>query len=160
MRCAGLLSAALLMLGVGCHDPAAQMRRRPAVALDPPALDRYVAATPLSPDEVERRDRLAVSDTCSLHLWRVQGRAIRRMHRRHDVTLVVQSGQGRLALDTQRYVVRAGDVFHLPRGEAYSCENDGVAPLTMLLIFTPPYETPDTIIVPADARSYPRSGQR
>jgi len=154
LRCA---TPAVLLILTACAatDPLPVM----AVPLiDPTAIAQAVGAAD-NDDAGSPRVEIGRDATRSLHAWAVRGAASRRLHRRHDLLLVVHRGEGRLLLDQRLHTLIPGDVFVVPRITGYAVESTSDQPLVCLLVFTPPYAGQDTLPWPVGATSYPREAE-
>lgn len=124
--------------------------------LDSATINRFFLRNPLPDDAPQRVSPLLDSAQFSLHVSRVHTSDARHVHIDHDLTLFVHRGVGEVFVNDRRRRVGPGDVLHIPRGVPHYSVNKTKLPLTLVLLFTPPMHTNDTIDFPADAESYPR----
>lgn len=141
----------------GCAAPVERSKApRESVRIDPAMLERAVQRAPIAADQDLRADTLMESEEFSAHLLQFRTGETRHIHRTHDLTFVVQNGEGDVFVADRRFQASRGDVFHIPRGTPHYCVNTGPRPLVALLIFTPPFDLKDSIPVPLGDSSYPR----
>lgn len=153
------VAAAILMVGVlGCGSMPPDLVLRDTQVLDPPKISVFLQRVPIGPTEDISSDPLLDSTEFSAHLLQVRTVYERRLHRQHDLTVLVHRGHGHVFIDNRRRSAEPGDVFHIPRGTPYQCLSLGPDPLVAILIFTPPFTPEDAILLPPRARSYPRRG--
>lgn len=156
-RCVGPL-ALLMLLGCQSADPLRGAGDVPLV--DPSTIAEAARADDGADADAEpQRVELGRDATQSLHVWTIRDAAPRRLHRRHDLLLIVHRGHGRLLLEQRIHVLAPGDVFAVPRGTGYAVESTSDQRLVCLLVFTPPYAGQDTLPWPVGATSYPREAE-
>lgn len=85
-------------------------------------------------------------DTCSAHHLRVRTGVRAHLHRRHDETVVVLAGRGRLRLDADTVDVAPGDVIRIPRGTVHALAVTG-GPVEAVSLFTPSFDGADRVWV-------------
>ena len=131
----------------GCQPPAAP----PAFALHLTDWRSVAAANPMAPTDNIVVTPMGHTAEASHHLVRVRDREPIHYHATHDLTVFVLSGTGRILLDTQEVPCMPGEVLHIPRGQVHSFINAGKDIAVAYVIFTPPMDGPDRVIVPAPA---------
>ncbi|MCZ6598964.1 MAG: cupin domain-containing protein [Planctomycetota bacterium] len=104
--------------------------------LDPPPTDRI---------EGILVEELFVTPTHSASLVTVVAPLPPHYHARHEETVVIVAGTGRMWIDDVAFVMEPGLVVHVPMGSVHSIEPDGA--LTALTIFTPPFDGVDRVLL-------------
>lgn len=91
---------------------------------------------------------LPVSETAgaSVHHLRVADEVRPHLHRRHDETVVVLVGRGRMRIANDTTEVGPGTVIVVPRGTVHSLEVEG-DPLEAISVFSPPFDGKDRVFV-------------
>ncbi|MFH1747387.1 MAG: cupin domain-containing protein [Planctomycetota bacterium] len=141
---------------MGCAATPAEVLLRDTQLLDPATITTLLKRAPVNAAEDVRVDTLLQSAEFSAHLLQVQTEYTRRLHRRHDLTILIHRGHGQVYLNDRRYTAALGDVFHIPRDTPYQILSHGPDPLAIIQIFTPPLVADDVIPIQPRARSYPR----
>ena len=152
-----LMIVLIVTLAAGCGGPSLREAFGPQTRqIDPSTIRRVLRSAPVSSAEDFHAETLLLSEEFSAHLLQFRTAEQRHIHRRHDMTTIVQRGVGDLYIGQRRYRVSRGDVFHIPRGTPHYAVNRGDEPLVVVNIFTPPYGGEDSIAMPVGARSYER----
>ena len=71
----------------------------------------------------------------------VSGSIAPHVHDRHEETVYVIAGEGRMVVGDQEIALAPGALVHVPRGVAHAVE--ATFPLTALSIFAPPFDGKD-----------------
>ena len=89
---------------------------------------------------------IGVLQSASAHHLRITGEVKAHLHRRHDETVVVLSGRGRIRLAADTMDVGPGAVIRIPRGTVHALEIlEG--PLEAVSVFSPPFDGTDRVWV-------------
>ena len=86
------------------------------------------------------------TQTTSTHHLRIRGPVPAHLHRRHDETVVVLSGRGRLRLGDASFDVGPGTVIQVPRGTVHALEVTE-SPVEAISVFSPPFDGTDRVRV-------------
>ncbi len=89
---------------------------------------------------------IGASKGASAHHLRLVEGAKPHVHRRHDETVVVLSGHGRMTLGPDTVDVGRGSVLVVPRGTVHSLVVSG-APIEAVSVFSPPFDGRDRVFV-------------
>lgn len=114
--------------------------------VEPPAPVR-VGAPPLAAAEEVAMEPLLDELWLSAYAVAVDGEVGAHVHLRHEETVYVLEGRGRMLLGDTWHDVGAGDLIHVPRGTPHAFVSDG--PATALSLFTPNFDGADRIWVEA-----------
>jgi mannose-6-phosphate isomerase-like protein (cupin superfamily) len=68
-------------------------------------------------------------------------------HRESEELYLITAGEGRLRIDGEERIVRAGDCALIPPGAAHKIANVGSEPLRIVCSCAPPYSDDDTCLV-------------
>jgi quercetin dioxygenase-like cupin family protein len=151
-----LLVAPLLLPGCASRGPVVILGPDPDGRIDAAA---FLAAHPLPDGEALQAIPVGATETASYAIVQVRTAEPPHVHRRHDLTVLVLRGAGRLHLVrtnagasrpvTSVVPMRLGDAASIPRGVAHWFVNDGGEPAAALAVFSPPFDGTDH--VPVDA---------
>jgi mannose-6-phosphate isomerase-like protein (cupin superfamily) len=89
---------------------------------------------------------IGASKDASAHHVRVAEEVKPHLHRRHDETVVILAGRGRLTLAARTLDVGPGSVVIVPRGTVHSLVVSG-DPLEAVSVFAPPFDGQDRVFV-------------
>lgn len=98
------------------------------------------------PDEDVANAAIGTGDTCSAHHLRIRTAVRAHLHRRHDETVVVLAGHGRLRLDADTVDVEPGTVIRIPRGTVHALQVTG-PPVEAISVFAPSFDGVDRVWV-------------
>jgi len=118
------------------------------IGANPQRWQEIVKANPLGPDDNIKGVLLSRQPAVSHYLVQIRDRERPHLHQRHDATIVILRGHGRLVMKDRILIAREGDVFFVPRGTPHYYVNDGPGPTVALAIFTPAYDGKDAVVVP------------
>ena len=65
------------------------------------------------------------------------------VHDRHDLSVFVLSGRGRIHLGDRSFEIKPGDIIQIPQGLRHWGENLGKSPTVAYVIFSPPFDGKD-----------------
>lgn len=154
LRTLALVAAGALC---GCAAPPAREALRPqGWIVDPGMIQTLLRKGPVADDQPLRAETLVSTAEFSAHLLQFRTSEPRHIHRTHDLTFMVHDGRGEVFINDRRFLLTPGSVCHIPRGVPHYCVNLGPTPLVAVLVFTPPFDGQDRILVEASDRSYPR----
>ena len=106
----------------------------------------YRTAEASWPDSTVTSLPIGVLQSASARHLRITGAVGAHLHRRHDETVVILSGRGRLRLGEETVDVGPGVVVQVPRGTVHSLEvTEG--PVEAVGIFSPPFDGTDRVYV-------------
>ena len=108
---------------------------------------KVAAADPLGPNENIKITNLGQGQGVSHHIVQVRNREAPHLHRAHDGTVVMISGQGYLMMSDKRIELSAGDIVYIPRGAVHYYVNTGFEPAIAFVVFSPPFDGKDTVPV-------------
>jgi mannose-6-phosphate isomerase-like protein (cupin superfamily) len=89
---------------------------------------------------------IGASKGASAHHLRIEDEVRSHVHRRHDETIVVMSGRGRMRLGSETVDVVAGEVIIVPRGTVHALIVTG-EPVEAISVFTPPFDGNDRVFL-------------
>ncbi len=162
MRRAALLLLLPAFLALSCSAG----RRQAVSFLSPDGVQGHlapilVAKNPPDPDKEITARRLEVTPSMSVHLIHVRTRESPHMHAEHDFTVELLMGSGVLhclraaagAGGATQYMMssipmREGDAALIKRGTVHWFVNGGKEPASALVVFSPPYNSRDSIPFP------------
>lgn len=109
------------------------------------------ARVPLEPDQDFRVEELGRSEQTSHHVGAIRtGEALHR-HDRHDQLVVLVRGRGTMRVGEEVRPVEQGSILFLPRGVPHAFTNGGVEPAIAYLMYAPPYDGKDRVLVGEEA---------
>jgi mannose-6-phosphate isomerase-like protein (cupin superfamily) len=111
---------------------------------------KVVADNPLSANENIKMTTLGQGQAVSHHIVQIRDRESPHVHRAHDGTVMIISGQGYLMMSDRRIELSAGDIVYIPRGAVHYYVNSGFEPTIAFVVFSPPFDGKDS--VPIDKR--------
>lgn len=92
------------------------------------------------------------SDQASFHLLRLRAEQPAYAHDRSDLVFMVLAGSMTMTVNGEPVRVAPGDVVEVPRGTPYALRNDGEAPGSAYLMFTPALAADDRRLVRGPVR--------
>ncbi len=104
----------------------------------------YDTAGASLPDQDVASMAIGAGETCSAQHLRIRTAVRAHLHRRHDETVVVLAGRGRLRLDADTVDVEPGAVIRIPRGTVHALEVTG-APVEAVSVFAPSFDGVDRV---------------
>jgi mannose-6-phosphate isomerase-like protein (cupin superfamily) len=131
---------------VGCSEPRYLILPAPTGAT-PAQVDALLAASPLPDGQNIRSIALWQDMVLSCHLVQVRDREAPHVHARHDLTVTVLRGEGRLFVNGVAHPMRGGDTAVIPRGTPHYFVNDGASPAAAFVTFAPAYDGTDQVPV-------------
>lgn len=111
-------------------------------------LATILAENPLGPNENIKVTTLGKGEGASHHIVQVRHRERPHIHKNHDLTIVMLSGEGYLMLDGKRVDLTVGDIAFIPRAVPHYFVNTFREPSAGLGIFSPPFDGKDTLPLP------------
>ena len=110
------------------------------------AIDSLLEVFPLGDRDV-RFEEIAWDSVSSMHLAQISGSVPLHIHESHSENVMVVRGAGRLMLAGRKYRVKAGDIFHIPKGTKHSFHSLGAVPTVLISVFSPGFDGKDRILV-------------
>lgn len=110
-------------------------------------LAEWLADHPLAQGQAISLIELDRTDAASRHIVQILDREALHVHQRHDLWVRVERGAGTLRLGSATRRLQAGSVVTIPRGVAHSFVNESAEPAVALVVFTPPFDGADTVLV-------------
>ncbi len=108
---------------------------------------RFAAAHPFEPTETFQIIEFNRSNEQSVHLVRIRTQEKPHRHMTHDVTVIIQSGEGTLYLNNQGQNLHPGEVVTIPQGMLHYYLNRSVdSPTEAIAIFSPPFDGKDYVL--------------
>ena len=141
-----------------------RLRRGPVLPALPVCLGVAIVAVQLAPDRRRATPRVYSSSMAelppgalatalvaetkgsSVHHLRVVDGVKPHLHRRHDESIVVLAGQGRMVIASDTTEIGPGSVIVVPRGTVHSAVVTG-DPLEAISVFSPPFHGNDRVFV-------------
>ena len=110
-------------------------------------MERLLAAHPFGSNEAFQIMELNRTDDQSVHLVRIRTQEKPHRHMTHDVTVVIQKGEGTLYLNNQGEDLHPGDVVTIPRGLLHYYVNRSVdTPTEAVAVYSPPFDGKDIVL--------------
>ena len=104
---------------------------------------------PLHPEEQVRFETIGRDEHSSHHLIWVRIGGVLHRHDHHELTAVLLRGFGRFQLGDEERELGTGSIIYAPRGVPHVFSNRSAETAVAYMVFTPPYEGKDRIIVDA-----------
>ncbi len=104
------------------------------------------ALTPqFGPDRIARK-KLFSTETQSFHIVWIKDGEKPHIHKKHDLTVFLVSGEGTFYIGNKKFSMKAGDSAFVPKGTPHHFVNEADLSIA-LVIFTPPFDGEDNIPV-------------
>ncbi len=98
------------------------------------------------PDEQDTRtDRIAEDSLSSVHLTQIRGGVLAHHHAKHQETVFLVRGAGRLVLGKKKQKIAAGTIVSIPAGTPHSFHNLGKVPAVVISVFSPKFNARDRV---------------
>ena len=107
--------------------------------------EHYKWENAVQPGEDIAKANILAMDYSSAHFIQIRGTEKKHSHDLHDLTVVIQSGRGRMYLGNSSVSVQAGAVVFIPRGLEHYFVNGGPEPATAMAIYSPPFDGKDIV---------------
>jgi len=148
---AAIALLALLAAAPACR-PAPQSAPAPVLNLAFPAyveepLASLAARVPLTEDQDFRVEELGRSEHTSHHVGAIRTGEQLHRHDHHDQLVVLVRGHGTMRIGEEIRPIEQGSITFLPRGVPHAFTNGGVEPAIAYLVYAPPYDGKDRVIV-------------
>ena len=106
-----------------------------------------LAADPIQPEDDFKVYSLAKTQAASYHLVQIQTVEPLHIHRSHEGTAILLRGQGTLRVGKDLVTLQAGDAASIPKNTVHAYRNEGEEPSLLYVVFAPPYEGKDRVVV-------------
>jgi mannose-6-phosphate isomerase-like protein (cupin superfamily) len=110
-------------------------------------LASLAARVPLAPDQDFRIEELGRSELTSHHVGAIRTGEQLHRHDHHDQLVVLVRGHGTMRIGKEIRPIEQGSITFLPRGAPHAFTNGGVEPAIAYLVYAPPYDGKDRVIV-------------
>ena len=107
--------------------------------------EHYKWENAVQPGEDVSKAKILEMDNASAHFIQIRGTEKKHSHDFHDLTVVLQSGRGRMYLGNSSVSVQAGAVIFIPRGLDHYFVNGGPEPATAMAVYSPPFDGKDIV---------------
>src|SRR3990172_5980826 len=107
--------------------------------------DRFKWENSVQPVEDMAKALILEMENSSAHFIQIQGSEKKHSHDFHDLTVIVQSGRGRMYLGTSSVNVRSGAVIFIPRGLEHYFVNGGPEPASAIAVYSPAFDGKDIV---------------
>jgi mannose-6-phosphate isomerase-like protein (cupin superfamily) len=111
------------------------------------SIESWIAKLELDDDEPLRVIELGRDQHTSHHLVAIRGGERLHRHDRSDQTVFMLRGHGIFRFASEEKPVGEGSVLHVPRKTAHAFQNRSDEPAVAYVIYTPPIDAEDRIIV-------------
>ncbi|OGR83258.1 MAG: hypothetical protein A2901_08340 [Elusimicrobia bacterium RIFCSPLOWO2_01_FULL_54_10] len=108
-------------------------------------LDRLKWENSVQPGEDISKALILEMDNASSHLIQIRGSEKRHSHDLHDLTVILQSGRGRMFMGNSSVSVGPGAVIFIPRGLAHYFVNGSAEPASAIAIYSPAFDGKDVV---------------
>ena len=108
-------------------------------------MDRIKWENTLQPGEDSSKATLLEMDHSSAHFVQIQSSEKKHFHHFHDLTVILQSGRGRMYLGTSSVSVGPGAVIFIPKGLEHYFVNGGASPASAIAIYSPAFDGKDIV---------------
>ena len=110
------------------------------------------ARVPLADGQDFRVVELGRSESTSHHVAAIRTGEPLHRHDHHDLLVVLVRGHGTQRVGDETRPVGEGSVIFVPRGVTHAFTNSGPEPAIAYVVYTPPFDGTDRVLVEADAR--------
>lgn len=107
--------------------------------------DRFKWENAVQPGEDISKALILEMENSSAHFIHIRGSEKKHSHDFHDLTVIIQSGSGRMYLGTSSVSVAAGAVIFIPRGLEHYFVNGGPEPASAIAVYSPAFDGKDIV---------------
>lgn len=117
-------------------------------------LKSWLEEHPIKANQPFRIDSLTRTARSSSAIAQILKREEYHRHMKHDLTVTLLRGKGRMLLDGKIYKVQSGDVVHIPAGMPHAFLNGSSRklPAVALAVFVPPFDGKDSVVTKEKAK--------
>lgn len=136
---------ALACLGCASSQQYVFYQYTPLGGIQSKPVERVKWENTLQPGEDSSKATLLEMDNLSAHFIQISGSEKKHSHAFHDLTVILQSGRGRMYLGTSSVSVRSGAVIFIPRGLEHYFVNGGPDPASAIAVYSPAFDGKDIV---------------
>ncbi|OGR89483.1 MAG: hypothetical protein A3A86_00160 [Elusimicrobia bacterium RIFCSPLOWO2_01_FULL_60_11] len=107
--------------------------------------DHFKWENAIQPGEDVSKVRILEMENSSAHFIQIRGTEKKHSHDLHDLTVIIQSGSGRMYLGASSVGVAAGAVIFIPRGLEHYFVNGGPEPASAIAVYSPAFDGKDIV---------------
>ena len=97
-----------------------------------------------------KMETIAANPLSTHHIVIVKKEEPLHTHAAHDAWAICLKGDGELVLGFKKLAIHPGSSVYIPRGVPHKAIRRGKTPIAAFVIFTPPYDGKDTVLVQKD----------
>lgn len=116
--------------------------------LEPAAL---IASVPLAEGEATKVALVGADAHSSHHVVALRDAEPLHRHDAHDLLAVLLRGHGRMWIEGEERTIGPDSITFVPRGAVHSLRNDAAEPLVGYVVFWPPFDGRDRVLVEPEA---------
>lgn len=110
-------------------------------------VDALIALAPLADGENFRVAAVGADDNSSHHVVSLRDAEPLHRHDLHDLFAVILRGHGRMLIGDEERPVGPDSMIYIPRRTVHSLRNDAEQPIVGYVVFMPPFDGTDRILV-------------
>lgn len=107
--------------------------------------DRFKWENAVQPGEDISKALILEMENSSAHFIQILGSEKKHSHDFHDLTVLIQSGRGRMYIGTSSVSVGAGAVIFIPIGLEHYFVNGGPEPASAIAVYSPAFDGKDIV---------------
>ena len=150
-----LLAVGMSLLFTGCsmRDTTLYSYRR--AYLEEDDWEDILRENQISPCDNITVNDLSADKNVSFHLVQIRDREVPHIHKKHDLTVIVKKGKGRMYLGRSVFRVEPDAIIFIPRGVPYCFVNGTDEVAAIIAIFTPGFDGKDVVPVEMELKPPP-----